>query len=102
MKFVNHEVDKVELIYHHFKSAGSQILTRKTFLPIDLSTEEALVDNDRDLSTNVTTARVQEYIRKKKEAKESEAIEAVPSMMTSLWSQTWKPCFTHSSQSNSI
>lgn len=78
LKFVNHEVDKVELIYHHFKSAGSQILTRKTFLPIDLSTEEALVDNDRDLSTNVTTARVQEYIRKKKEAKESEAIEAVP------------------------
>lgn len=36
------------------------------------------MDNDRDLSTNVTTARVQEYIRKKKEAKESEAIEAVP------------------------
>ena len=29
------ELDKVEMIYHHFKSAGSQILTRKTFLPIE-------------------------------------------------------------------
>ncbi len=76
--FVNHEVDKVEMIYHHFKSAGSQILTRKTFLPIDLSTEEALVDNARDLTSNVTSAKVQEYIRKKNEIKESEAAEAVP------------------------
>ncbi len=77
-KFINHEVDKVELIYHHFKSAGSQILTRRTFLPIDLSTEEALVDNERDLTSNVTSAKVQEYLRKKNEVKESEAIEAVP------------------------
>lgn len=29
-KFANGEVDRVEMIYHHFKSAGSQILTRKT------------------------------------------------------------------------
>lgn len=78
VKFVNNEVDKVELIYHHFKSAGSQLLTRKTFLPIDLSTEEALVDNDRDLSTNVTTAKVQEYLRKKKQAEEKDVAEAVP------------------------
>lgn len=31
-KFYDGEIDKVELIYHHFKSAGSQVLTRKTFL----------------------------------------------------------------------
>ena len=30
-----HEFDKVELIYHHFKSAGSQILTEEQFLPIE-------------------------------------------------------------------
>ena len=29
-------VDKVELIYHHFKSMGSQVLTRDNYLPIDL------------------------------------------------------------------
>lgn len=30
-KYVAGELDRVEMIYHHFKSAGSQILTRKTF-----------------------------------------------------------------------
>ena len=59
------ELDKVEMIYHHFKSAGSQILTQKTFLPIDLSTEVIGEDNDRDLTSNVATAKAQEYLRKK-------------------------------------
>ena len=64
------ELDKVEMIYHHFKSAGSQILTRKTFLPIDLSTEAIGEDNDRDLTSNVATAKAQEYLRKKQEAED--------------------------------
>ena len=34
--YANAEIDHVDLIYHHFKSAGSQILTEETFLPIDL------------------------------------------------------------------
>jgi F-type H+-transporting ATPase subunit gamma len=67
-KFAAHEYDRVELIYHHFKSAGTQILTRKTFLPIDLSTEIIGEDNDRDLSSNLATAKAQEYLRKKGEA----------------------------------
>ena len=70
-KFLAHEIDKLELIYHHFKSAGSQILTRKMFLPIDLSTEKIGLENDRDLSSNVATAKAQEYLRKRKEAKEA-------------------------------
>ena len=70
-KFLAYEIDKVELIYHHFKSAGSQILTRKMFLPIDLSTEKIGLENDRDLSSNVATAKAQEYLRKRKEAKEA-------------------------------
>lgn len=65
-KFVAGDVDKVELIYHHFKSAGSQILTRRTFLPIDLTTENIGCENDRDLSSNVATAKAQEYLRKRK------------------------------------
>ena len=67
--YVNGDFDKVEMIYHHFKSAGSQILTRKTFLPIDLSTEIG-VDNDRDLSSNIATAKAQEYLRNKKQKEE--------------------------------
>lgn len=35
--FVNKEVDRVELIYHHFKSIGIQELLRERYLPIDLS-----------------------------------------------------------------
>lgn len=65
-KFVAGEVDRVELIYHHFKSAGSQILTRKTFLPIDFATENIGRENDRDLSSNVATAKAQEYLRKRR------------------------------------
>ncbi len=34
--FVDKEVDRVELIYHHFKSVGTQVLAREVFLPIDL------------------------------------------------------------------
>ena len=69
-KFAKHEVDKVEMIYHHFKSAGTQILTRSTFLPIDLSTEKIGADNDRDLSSNEVTAKAQAYLRKHGQAEE--------------------------------
>ena len=50
-------------IYHHFKSAGSQVLTRKTFLPIDLETELER-DHERDLTSIAATKESQEYLRK--------------------------------------
>ncbi len=76
-KFVSREYDKVEMIYHHFKSAGTQILTRRTFLPIDLSTEKIGAYNDRDLSSNVATQRAQEYLRKKGQASDRRKNEVV-------------------------
>ncbi len=78
LKYIAGEMDKVELIYHHFKSAGSQVLTRKTFLPIDLSTEAIGEDNDRDLTSNVITAKAQEYLRNKKVTEKRVVEEAVP------------------------
>ncbi len=42
------EIDRAELIYYHFKSAGSQILTEEEFLPIKLQTAD-------DDSTSHTT-----------------------------------------------
>ncbi len=63
-RFVDGDIDKVELIYHHFKSAGSQILTRKTYLPIDL-TSELNRDHERDLTSNMATREAQEYLKKK-------------------------------------
>ena len=77
-KYAAGELDRVEMIYHHFKSAGSQILTRKNFLPIDLSTEAIGEDNDRDLTSNVATAKAQEYLRKKKENEERKVMDAKP------------------------
>ena len=35
--FVEGRFDKVELVYNHFKSTSSQVVTRKTYLPLDLS-----------------------------------------------------------------
>ena len=76
-KFINGDVDRVEMIYHHFKSAGSQILTRKTFLPIDVKSELEF-DDERDLSSSVATLEVQEYLRKKGQRSVSEHDEAQP------------------------
>jgi len=63
-KFSEGEIDKVELIYHHFKSAGSQVLTRKTFLPIDIESE-LNADKERDLESVIATKESQEYLKKR-------------------------------------
>ena len=65
-KFAEGEIDKVELIYHHFKSAGSQVLTRKTFLPIDIESE-LKADHERDLTSVIATKESQEYLKKRGE-----------------------------------
>ena len=67
-KFAEGEIDRVELIYHHFKSAGSQILTNKTFLPIDLESELER-DHERDLTSNVVTKKAQDYLKKNRKRK---------------------------------
>ena len=64
--FLNGKIDKVELIYHHFKSVGSQILSCRTFLPIDLPPDSIGSENDRILGDNKMTVKAQEYLRNKK------------------------------------
>lgn len=36
-RFAEEQIDKVEIVYHHFKSSGTQELLQKEYLPIDLS-----------------------------------------------------------------
>ena len=78
-KFLDGEIDKVELIYHHFKSAGSQVLTRKTFLPIDIK-EELERDHERDLTSIAATRESQEYLKRNRRKKkvDSEGHEVAP------------------------
>lgn len=76
-KFINGDVDRVEMIYHHFKSVGSQILTRKTFLPIDVQSELDF-DDERDLSSNIATLEAQEYLRKNGKKTITEKEEVTP------------------------
>ena len=76
-KFLKGEIDRIELIYHHFKSAGSQLLQCKTFLPIDVN-EVIGQDNDRDLSHKTVTPEMQEYLRKNAKEEEKKKVESKP------------------------
>lgn len=70
-RFAKGEIDKVELIYHHFKSAGQQILTTKTFLPIDIESELER-DHERDLTSNIATKKAQDYLKKNRRKRKVE------------------------------
>ena len=72
-KFLHGELDRVELFYHHFKSAGSQVLTRSTFLPIDI-TEELDRDKERDLTSVIATKESQEYLKRREQERQHERV----------------------------
>lgn len=77
-RFAKGEIDRVELIYHHFKSAGSQVLTNKQFLPIDIESELER-DHERDLTSNIATKKAQDYLKKnRRQSAERQEGEAVP------------------------
>ena len=46
--YVAGEVDRVEIIYHHFKSMGVQILFRETYLPINLTSVVSEEDRENE------------------------------------------------------
>lgn len=43
-RFLSGEIQQVELLYNHFKSTSTQVLTRETYLPIDLSKTKEMAD----------------------------------------------------------
>ena len=54
--FIEGEIDKVQLIYHHFKSTASQALIKSDFLPISLDTknvDEGKVDDTKGESQHI-------------------------------------------------
>ena len=44
-RFLNGEIQWVELLYNHFKSTSSQVLTREMYLPIDLSASSGVEES---------------------------------------------------------
>lgn len=55
--FLNKKIDRVELIFHHFKNKSSQILQRETFLPFSLKNNNTA--NQKDLYYLVEPSREQ-------------------------------------------
>ena len=51
-KFERGEVDRVELLYNHFKNTATQILTREVYLPFDASPKQG-DDESRKLAQDV-------------------------------------------------
>lgn len=63
-EFVGKRIDHVELIYHHFKSMGSQVLIRENYLPIDLThvVEEAAEEVAEENTTESARSFNNDYI----------------------------------------
>lgn len=47
--FLRKEIDKVEIIYHHFKSTGTQLLVNKTYLPLNLNRDLQINEESEDI-----------------------------------------------------
>lgn len=62
--FAAHEIDRVELLYHHFRSAASHIVTREQYLPIDVTLDKLNV-NDRDLTRINASQASLDYLKDK-------------------------------------
>lgn len=77
-RFIAGDVDRVVLIYHHFKSAGSQILNCKQFLPIDISEVDFAAEKGRDLTSAIATKESQKYARQHQREREMTQEETKP------------------------
>ena len=78
--YVAGEVDRVEIIYHHFKSMGVQILLRETYLPINLT--NVVSEEDRENEEEVQENKIaNDYII------EPNAEELIASLIPTVLSQ---------------
>ncbi len=55
--FVRGEIQQIDLLYNHFKSTSTQVLTQETFLPVDLG-----VSNHPDEDTEELSGELADYI----------------------------------------
>ena len=60
--FLQNKIDKIELIYHHYKSKGTQIITRDQFLPLKLINVASNNNEDNYDNNNVYNNTDNDYI----------------------------------------
>lgn len=83
--YVAGEVDRVEIIYHHFKSMGVQILLRETYLPINLT--NVVSEEDRNKEENRNEEEVREHEIANDYIIEPNAEELIASLIPTVLSQ---------------
>ncbi|MCF0236865.1 MAG: F0F1 ATP synthase subunit gamma [Bacteroidaceae bacterium] len=49
------KIDKVEIIYHHYKSAGTQILMQEQYLPIQINTQQSATNHNYLIEPSAAT-----------------------------------------------
>lgn len=62
--YIENRIDKVEVIYHHFRSAGTQILQCRQFIPFDVP-KVIGHDHERILKLDKTNAHAETYLKKR-------------------------------------
>jgi len=60
--FLNKEIDKVEIVYHHFKSTGTQLLINKTYLPLNVKEELEIHEESEDIEKEEKLASSFDFI----------------------------------------
>lgn len=60
--YTSGEVDEVKIIYHHFKSSATQLLTQETFLPISLQQEGKVEKNSGPSLNYIIEPSVEEVV----------------------------------------
>ena len=60
--FLNKEIDKVEIVYHHFKSTGTQLLINKTYLPLNVKEELEINEESEDREKKEKNASSYDFI----------------------------------------
>lgn len=81
--FASHKIDKVELLYHHFRSTASLIITREQYLPIDV-TNDVLNRRQRDLSRMDATHAAMEYLKQQGTEAEKVSDDYKPKMVPNV------------------
>lgn len=62
--FVEGRIDRVDVIYHHFRSAGTQILQCRQFIPFEVP-KVIGHDHERILTLEKTNEETKEYLKKR-------------------------------------